>query len=96
MMSEVLCIQNHSQGIVKEGEIYPLLELRHECSCGAEMYDIGAISEAMFQVCMCGKEYVRNSKVWWLDSRLFAIPNLEELYGEVCAENVGHGALQES
>lgn len=93
MMSEVVCIQNHSQGIVKEGEIYPLLDVRHDCSCGAEMYDIGANSEAMFQVCMCGKEYVRNSKVWWLDSRLFAIPNLEELYGEVCTENVGHGSL---
>jgi len=90
-MREVVCIKTHSQGIVKEGEIYPLLDVRHDCSCGARMYDIGANSEAIFQVCMCCKEYVRNSKVWWLDSRLFAIPNLEELYGEVCTENVGHG-----
>lgn len=93
MMSEVLCIQNHSQGIVKEGEIYPLLDVKRGCSCGAEMYDIGATNNAMYQTCICGKESVRNSKVWWLDSRLFAIPNLEELYGEVCTENVGHGSL---
>jgi hypothetical protein len=91
MISEVVCIKTHSQGIVKEGEIYPLLDTRADCSCGATMYDIGAKSEAIFQVCMCGKEYVRNNKTWWLDSRLFAIPNLEEIYGELHLEEAQNG-----
>ena len=91
MMTEVICIRNHSQGVVKEGEIYPLLDNKVECSCGAEMYDIGAKSNAMYQVCMCGKDYIRNSKTWWLDSRLFATPNLEELYGELCIEHAENG-----
>jgi len=75
---KVICIKNHSQGIVKKGEVYELISIRKsKCKCKYIDLDIGfAIPEHKnntIQGCRtCGEMYIKTDGTHWFCSSLFA------------------------
>lgn len=69
---EIICIKDHSQGVVKKGEIYTAHELkRNGCGC-ILLVDVGYISDRQFTKCpACGMNDEKTDNVWWVDARLF-------------------------
>lgn len=84
---EIVCIKNHSDGIVKEGEIYICKALLHEkCKCGGYIVDVG-IRESPNETgkvwCIdCNSSYDDDS-IWYIDASLFkkldTLVNINEL-----------------
>lgn len=74
---QVVCVKTHSQGVVKEGQIYPLKGMRIGC-CGQLLLDIGITPLYEYNVCgECRKSY-KNTDAWWLSAELFR--PLDDLY----------------
>ena len=75
-MKEVICIKSHSQGVVKEGNIYQVLtSMNVECQCGPKvLYNVGIVAPPRARsVCKnCGTKRVFDSPMYWIDSKLFA------------------------
>jgi hypothetical protein len=69
---EVVCIKDHSQGVVKKGEVYTAHELkRNGCGC-VLLVDVGYTSDRLFTKCpSCGMNDEKTDDVWWVDARLF-------------------------
>lgn len=78
-MKEVICIKTHSQGLVKNGNIYPLLETKDvKCHCGPKtLYNVGILSSNntnnKHSTCPNCKYRIPNHTGYrWFDSSLFA------------------------
>lgn len=78
-MKEVICIKTHSQGKVKEGNIYPLLETKSlKCNCGPKiLYNVGIPTSktASFNYVRCPTCNYRApnyTNYIWFSSELFA------------------------
>lgn len=69
---DIICIRDHSQGIVKKGEVYTAHKLERN-SCGCLFYvDIGLTSDRPFTRCpACGMNDEKTDDIWWIDARLF-------------------------
>jgi hypothetical protein len=69
---EIICIKDHSQGVVKKGEVYTAHELkRNGCGC-VLLVDVGYTSDRPFTKCpACGMNDEKTDNVWWVDARLF-------------------------
>jgi len=69
---EIVCIRDHSQGVVKKGEVYTAHKLQRN-SCGCLLYvDVGIKSDRPFTRCpACETNDEKTDDVWWIDARLF-------------------------
>lgn len=92
-MKEVICIKTHSQGFVKEGIIYSLLETRDViCHCGPRvLYNVGIPinTNSTYTTCgYCNYNLPNNNSYRWFDSSLFAdLADISELL-EILDEKV--------
>lgn len=94
-MKEVICIKTHSQGFVKKGIIYPLLETKPvKCHCGPKtLYNVGIPvnnnNNNKYTNCpYCGYRLANHTGYKWIDSSLFAdLADISELL-EVLNEEV--------
>ena len=77
-MKEVICIKTHSQGVVKEGNIYHVLStINVECKCGPKvLYNVGVVGnpKAYSKCGTCGTRRFLDSPMFWVSSTLFAEP----------------------
>lgn len=82
-MTELLCIQTHSQKAVLAGHTYLLISDKSPCNCMS--YDVGIpfakspdYNGGRFVICEdCGIEFPHNN-IWWLSPELFAKIATEE------------------
>jgi len=72
---KVICIKDHSQGVVKKGQIFELHAIKKGvCGCGLIVFDIGKQNYCDHYVCgSCNKDQLPNKDgIYWLGSILFA------------------------
>lgn len=70
-MTELLCIQTHSQRIVEAGNIYMGFIVKCGCGCGNDKVVTGGLNPNGFMTCvLMGRVY--SSSVYELDTFLFA------------------------
>lgn len=69
---DIVCIRDHSQGIVKKGDVFTAVQLeRNGCGCTI-LVDVGIKSDRPFTKCpACGMNDEKTDDVWWFDARLF-------------------------
>jgi len=69
---EIICIRDHSQGIVKKGQVYTAQHLqRMDCGC-IHLVDVGLKSDRPFTMCaVCETRHEKTDDIWWVDARLF-------------------------
>jgi len=69
---DIVCIRDHSQGIVKKGDVFTAVQLeRNGCGCTI-LVDVGIKSDRPFTRCpACGMNDEKTDDVWWFDARLF-------------------------
>ena len=69
---DIICIKDHSQGVVKKGEVYTAHKLqRNGCGC-IFLVDIGLTSDRPFTMCpVCLTNDEKTDNVWWIDARMF-------------------------
>lgn len=97
-MKEVICIKTHSQGVVKEGVIYPLLEIKDvKCHCGPKtLYNVGVLSPGInnikYSCCgNCGYKIRNYTNYRWVQSILFAeVADISELVESL---NIKQGSM---
>lgn len=69
---DIVCIKSHSQGVVKEGQIYKCLGLRiTPCGC-SYLVNVGIEDSTNYYITCrsCGKKYDAD-EYWWINSSLF-------------------------
>jgi hypothetical protein len=72
---KVICIKNHSQGVVKKGDVRELLGIRKAlCKCGGLDLDIGIATHnvANNNCIVCNMQSLDIGGIYWFDSRIFA------------------------
>lgn len=77
---KVVCIKDHSQGAVKRGFVYTILNF-NTCGCGLT-FDVGLTHNA--SICFDCGTFI--GKVWWIHHSLFSI--LQNQYQFVSSEVV--------
>ena len=78
---KVVCVKTHSQGVVKEGQVFTVIGIRTCANCGIVDIDVG-IKLTSLMACSCGA--VTQTRNWWLHNYLFR--PLDELYNEEISE----------
>jgi hypothetical protein len=81
---KVVCIKNHSQGVVTEGKIYTIFGLKPCTSCKLLRLDVG-ISTPRDGICSCGTQHKQNG-VHWIASNLFR--PLDDEFATSVLENI--------
>lgn len=77
---KVICIKNHSQGVVKKGQVFELLGIKKgHCKCASVVVDVGIIDDEDYgnatrlRCAKCRVVYHNDkSNIWWLSADLFA------------------------
>lgn len=69
---DIICVRDHSQGIVKKGDVYTAHKLeRNGCGC-IFLVDVGLKSDRPFTQCpVCRTNDEKTDDIWWIDARLF-------------------------
>jgi hypothetical protein len=69
---DIICIKDHSQGVVKKGKVYTAHKLqRNGCGC-ILLVDVGYTSDRPFTQCpVCQTNDEKTDNIWWVDARLF-------------------------
>ena len=70
---KVICIKQHSQGILVVGRVYEVYNIR-TCYCGLGWFDVGLTTKIGVECTRCNK--ILYTTTWWIDSHKFAL--LEE------------------
>lgn len=87
-MTELLCIQTHSKGVVKAGNTYLLISDMSPCKCN-DLIDVGIrnnpnelttslngdireLKTFEFTRCKYCYQIVKNNFIWWISKELFA------------------------
>jgi hypothetical protein len=79
MIKELLCIQTHSEGIVKAGNIYPLINAKAVCDCGIS-YNVGIRDNRDGTICGgCGRWQPNNGWRWFAPALFVEISEQDEL-----------------
>jgi len=81
---KVVCIKNHSQGVVIEGKIYTIFGLKPCTSCKLLRLDVG-ISTSRDGICSCGTKHDQNG-IHWIASQLFR--PLDDEFATSVLENI--------
>jgi hypothetical protein len=80
---KVVCVKTHSRGLVNDGEIYTIINLKLCTKCKSLDVNVGVKTEHKYIECTCG-EIEKSKGVAWLDYRLFK--PLDNLYNEEIEE----------
>lgn len=90
---KVICIKEHSSGVIKKGDLFELLGMKkHKCKCGVLVLDVGIETTSPFERCSdCGDiRLALNENEHWFRAKLFAPYDdslseitVEELIGEL-------------
>lgn len=80
---KVVCIKTHSEGVVKEGEVYTVQGMKVSKCCGCLDIDVGIKTDIQYTLCACGGVEDANS-IHWLHSTLFR--PLDDLFNEEIEE----------
>lgn len=67
---EVVCIKDHSWGVVKKGQEYKVLAIKQSPCCGSWRVDVGIYNPAGGSRCKCG--HVIYTTTCWIGAVLFA------------------------
>ena len=68
---DIVCIKDHKQGVVKEGQIYTITALKTGC-CGQLLISVGKSAISQLERCwVCKNVSKRNDNVFWLAESLF-------------------------
>ena len=81
---KVVCIKNHSQGVVIEGKIYTIFGLKPCTSCKLLRLDVG-VSTPRDGICSCGTKHDQNG-IHWIASQLFR--PLDDEFATSVLENI--------
>lgn len=70
----VVCIKTHSQGVVKEGDTFTLLDMRPGyCKCEELLLCVGHKRRKPLGMCRkCGQQHIPEGDDFYLSSTLFA------------------------
>ncbi len=82
---KVICIKTHSQGVVQEGKIYPILDLKECTKCKLLMVDVGSKASKVMAKCICGNNHLSDG-VHWVGSHI--LKPLDESFAEEVLENI--------
>ena len=83
---EVVCIKDHSQGIIKKGQTFIIKDIWLRECCGYLVVDIGIKSNKGGCKCKCGQAYSLFSNIWWISAKLLS--PIEKSFGEQVLENI--------
>ena len=82
---KVVCVKTHSQGVVKEGEVYPLKNIHFSSCCNDLLLDVGMKIDIGDKLrCTCGQLYKSETNTYWLSAHLFR--PLDDMYNEEIEE----------
>lgn len=83
---KVICIKNHSQGLVQKDRVYFIRGIKNNPCCGAMALDVGITTNYKYEMCwQCQEILFNNSNIYWFGSHLFR--PLEEEKGEATIED---------
>jgi hypothetical protein len=82
---KVICIRTHSQGVVVEGKIYMIRDLRACSTCNVLQIDVGIKSNNVLGFCICKNKNPTHG-IHWLSNKLFR--PLDESFAESVLENI--------
>lgn len=74
---DIVCIKTHSQGGVKEGEVYSIKALRKVC-CTVQIH-VGKLSDKKNAVCGCGKKELSNGLFWFCETLFKPLDELSDI-----------------
>jgi hypothetical protein len=70
---EVICVESHSQKIVKKGQVYEIKSLRSGfCKCSKVLIDVGIKQIGTSHCGICEKSDSEATEVWWFYEKYFA------------------------
>lgn len=81
---KVVCVKTHSQGIVKEGELYTVQGMKTNPCCEDLVLDIGLFAKSNMSMCCCGHRERNSDGIYWLSQKLFR--PLDDLFNEEIEE----------
>ena len=82
---KIVCVKSHSEGVVKEGEIYIVKDLRLCSKCKDLDIDVGIKTNLPLGQCCCNHAAFTNG-IHWLAHDLFR--PLDDLYNEELNEEL--------
>jgi hypothetical protein len=82
---KVICVKTHSQGVVAEGKIYMIRDLRTCPTCNVLQIDVGVKSNNVLGFCICKNKNPTHG-IHWLSNKLFR--PLDESFAESVLENI--------
>ena len=81
---KVVCVRTHSQGVVKEGEVYTVKDIDVNHCCKSIVLDVGFVRNGSALMCRCGSLIQNRGNAYWIGSRLFR--PLDDMYNEEIEE----------
>ena len=67
---QVVCVKQHSQGILEVNKIYTVLNI-YKCNCGRIAFDVDILNHYNTSTtCDCMKT-IEPKTIWWINSKLF-------------------------
>jgi hypothetical protein len=81
---EVVCIKDHSRGIVREGEMYTVQDVAETPCCQTVLIDIGKRHGSKIIMCTCGNKFPIDVPIHYLAAFLFA--PLDDLFNTEISE----------
>lgn len=83
---EVVCIKDHSQGVIKKGQTFIIKNLWVRECCGFVVADLGINRTGLGCKCKCGQAYDMFGTVHWISTEILA--PVEKSFGEQVLENI--------
>jgi hypothetical protein len=83
---KIVCVKNHSQGAVKEGEIYTVKDLMLCAKCKSLAIDVGIKAAYGKSICGSCNVVVKIDRIHWINHILFR--PLDDLYNEELNEEL--------
>ncbi len=81
----VVCIKTHSQGIIKEGEIFTISAIK-EFECGCVVVDLGIKSDRINGNCGMHGTIYYNGGTHWISTKI--IRPIDETFADEVLENI--------
>lgn len=73
----IVCIKTHSDGDVKEGQVYTINSLKKGC-CSI-LIDVGISTKSIFSLCFCGNIEKSNGITWFCESLFKPLDELSDI-----------------
>lgn len=82
---EVVCIKDHSQGVIKKGQTFIIKSIIHS-SCNCVSVDIGLNTTNKLSRCTCGNSTFHSNGIWWISTTILA--PVEDNFADNVLENI--------